>query len=179
MHDESESDSPEVLSRSTQTELSRWNTTFIPRGQEDNTNSNNRSGHIIPTGDGGISPSQTSEKKVSEKVISTDKLDLLQADLADLQNFAKFNNGTKYLLTIIDTFTRYGMAIPIRSKMPKEIVTALATAFKKYGVPTKFQTDNGGEFKNKLVKDFLKDLGVIFYTTRNDAIKCAVAERFN
>ena len=70
--------------------------------------------------------------------ISIDRLDLWQADLADMQKFQKFNNGIKYLLTIIDTFTRYGMAIPIKSKNPKEIVDGLCIAFEEYGIPTKF-----------------------------------------
>ena len=113
------------------------------------------------------------------KVISTDQLDLWQADLADMQKFSKYNDGYKYILTIVDTFTRYGMGILIKTKNPKEIVEGLCTAFKHYGIPTKLQTDNGGEFKNGIVKSFLKDLGVIFYTTRNDDIKCAFAERFN
>ena len=111
------------------------------------------------------------------RVVSTDQLDLFQADLADMQKFSKQNDGVKYLLTIVDTFTRYGMLVPIKSKMPKEIVDGFSVAFKEYGIPLKIQTDNGGEFKNGTVRTFLKDLGIVFYTTRNDDVKCALAER--
>lgn len=112
-------------------------------------------------------------------VISTDRNDLYQIDLAFMLKFSKFNDSYLYLLTIIDCFSRYGFAIPLKSKNPKEIVDGLAIAFKGYGIPLKCQSDNGLEFKNKTVKSFFKDCGVVYYTTTNDDIKCALVERFN
>ena len=93
--------------------------------------------------------------------------------------FAGYNDGIKYLFTIIDTFSKMGFAIPIKSKKPIEIINGLSSVFKSYGIPLKFQFDNGGEFTGNLVKSFLKECGVIFYYTRNDDIKCSFAERFN
>jgi hypothetical protein len=93
--------------------------------------------------------------------------------------FSEFNDNFLYLLTIIDCFSRYGFAIPLKSKKPKEIVDGLSVAFKEYGIPLKCQSDNGLEFKNGTVKSFFKECGVIYYTTTNDDIKCALVERFN
>ncbi len=39
-----------------------------------------------------------------------------QADLADMQSLAKNNDGYKYLLTVIDCFSKYAWAIPIKEK---------------------------------------------------------------
>jgi hypothetical protein len=128
--------------------------------------------------------SYTQQKPVRRKfrrrhVIATDRNDLYQFDLAFMLKFSKFNDGFMYLLTIVDCFSRYGFAIPLKSKNPKEIVLGLSIAFKEYGIPLKCQTDNGLEFKNSTVKKFLSDCGVVYYTTTNDDIKCALVERFN
>jgi hypothetical protein len=113
------------------------------------------------------------------KTVAVDVNDMYQADLADMVKFSKFNDDYKYLLTCIDVFSKYGFAIPISSKKPEEIVRGLSIIFKEYGIPLKFQFDNGTEFKNATVKSLLRECGVIFYFTRNDDIKCALVERFN
>jgi len=112
-------------------------------------------------------------------VIAVDVNDMYQCDLADMQKFAEFNDGIKYLFTCIDVFSKFAFAIPIKSKKPNEIVNGLGRIFKEYGIPLKIQFDNGGEFSNGTVKSFLKECGVVFYFTRNDDIKCAVVERLN
>jgi Integrase core domain/Chromo (CHRromatin Organisation MOdifier) domain len=105
--------------------------------------------------------------------------DLYQADLVVMDKFAEYNDGWKYLMTVIDCFSRYAFAIPLKSKKPTEIVDAFAVVFKEYGIPLKVQTDNGGEYKNRNVNSFMKECGVILYFTRNDAIKASLVERFN
>ena len=77
-------------------------------------------------------------------------------DLIDMQKFAEFNDGVKYILTVIDCFSRYAFAVPLKSKKPKEIIEAMTTIFKEYGIPLKIFTDWGTEFLNKDVKAFLK-----------------------
>ena len=42
--------------------------------------------------------------------------DTWSADLDDMTSFAKFNKGIKYLLTIIDIFSKYAWAAPVRDK---------------------------------------------------------------
>ena len=42
-----------------------------------------------------------------------------QADLADMQNIARQNGGTKYIFTIIDIFFKFAWAIPVYSKNAK------------------------------------------------------------
>ena len=43
-----------------------------------------------------------------------------QADLADMQAISRFNNGTKYLLTVIDVFSKYAWVIPVKNKGSKK-----------------------------------------------------------
>ena len=68
-----------------------------------------------------------------------------QADLADIQGIAKQNGGMKYLLTMIDLFSKFAWAIPIHSKDAKAITAAfeqvLTTANPRH--PRRLQTDKG------------------------------------
>ena len=63
-------------------------------------------------------------KFLKRKVIATNINDIYQMDLVDMQKFAEFNDGVKYILTAIDCFSRYAFAIPLKSKKPKEIIEA-------------------------------------------------------
>ena len=49
------------------------------------------------------------------------------ADLIDLKKFSKLNNNNKYIFTIIDNYSKYAWAIPIKNKS----ADALTDAFTK------------------------------------------------
>ena len=53
------------------------------------------------------------------------------ADLVDMQAFAKFNRGVKYLLGVIDVFSKYGWLIPLKDKTGKSVSSALKTIFEE------------------------------------------------
>ena len=73
-----------------------------------------------------------------------------QADLADMQGIARQNGGMRYLVTVIDVFSKFTWAIPVHSKNAKAITEAfdqvLITA--KPRQPRRLQTDKGKEFFN-------------------------------
>jgi len=41
------------------------------------------------------------------------------ADLVDMTEFAKFNEDYKYLLMVIDVFSKYGWIIPLKKRPEK------------------------------------------------------------
>ena len=47
------------------------------------------------------------------------------ADLVDMQAFAKFNHGVRYLLAVIDVFSKYGWLIPLKDKTGKSVASAI------------------------------------------------------
>ena len=88
-----------------------------------------------------------------------------------MQAFTKFNRGVKYLLAVIDIFSKYGWLIPLKDKTGKSVASALKNIFKERK-PEKMLVDNGKELYNKDVKDLIE-----FYSTENEE-KSSVVERW-
>lgn len=94
------------------------------------------------------------------------------ADLVDMQAFSKFNRGTKYLLAVIDIFSKYGWLVPLKDKTGKSVAAALKKIFKGRK-PKKMWVDKGKEFYNKEVQSLVE-----IYSTENEE-KSSVVERWN
>ena len=90
---------------------------------------------------------------------------------------AKKNSGYRYILMIIDVFSKYGWAVPLKYKRGTEVESALRKIFKKNKCK-KLWVDSGTEFYNKNVHKLLKDNDIKLYSTNNDE-KCSVIERWN
>ena len=48
------------------------------------------------------------------------------ADLIDMQEFSNDNNGIKYLLTVIDIFSKFVWIIPLKRKTGQEVANAFS-----------------------------------------------------
>jgi hypothetical protein len=104
---------------------------------------------------------------------------LWQADLLFMKKYKRYNRGYSYLLTVIDVFSRFAFAIPIKNKSSGEIIRGFKEIFNKYdGKPKQLQTDQGTEFFNKDFKDFLKKFNILLFHNFSD-FKACVVERFN
>ena len=77
-------------------------------------------------------------------------------DLTELPNELKINNSYLYLFNIIDHFSKFGMSYLIENKEAKTILKFLKNALECNGFPPEICSDNGKEFKNKLIEDYLK-----------------------
>ena len=95
----------------------------------------------------------------------------------DMQLISSQNKGFKYLLAVIDIFSKYAWIIPLRTKTAKEIIDSFSLIFKTRK-PNKIWTDAGKEFINKYFKKYLSDNNVEIYQTYNEG-KAVVVERFN
>jgi transposase InsO family protein len=103
---------------------------------------------------------------------------LWQADLADLNQLTSDNDGYRYLLTVIDVFTKYAYAVPLKKKDGQSVTRAFETIF-AINKPLKLSSDKGKEFLNTHLQTLLKDKGIQFYTSNDDNVKASVVERFN
>ena len=58
------------------------------------------------------------------KVYSSFKDDIWGVDLADMQLISKHNKGIRYLLCVIDLFSKYAWVVPLKDKKGVSIVNA-------------------------------------------------------
>ena len=101
-----------------------------------------------------------------------------QADLVIMNAYSDENNGYKNLLTVIDNFSKYAWAVPLKDKSGDAITAALKSIFIKGRVPKNLHVDKGTEFYNKKCKALLKKYNVNLYSTFSE-IKASIIERFN
>ena len=99
-----------------------------------------------------------------------------QADLADVSSLQKQNNGFRYLLCVIDVFSKYAWVIPMKDK--KSVIPAWDQIMKEGRQPLQLQTDKGTEFLNKDFQKHLKKLKIHFFTTENPETKASIVEQF-
>ena len=55
--------------------------------------------------------------------------DIWTADLVDRSSFSRSNKGYKYLLTVIDGFSKYGWVVPLKTKTNKEVAQVFRKLF--------------------------------------------------
>ena len=84
------------------------------------------------------------------RVVTKHKDETWQCDLAEMIPYAKSNGGMKYILTVIDVYSKHAWAEPVAKKTGAQIVKALdrillQTPRRK---PNMIQTDAGKEFYN-------------------------------
>lgn len=105
--------------------------------------------------------------------------DLWEMDLIDMQKYSRNNKGFKFILAVIDCFSKFAWCIPIKRKTPNEIIRGFDEIFSSSDRrPIKIQSDKGREFVNKHVKVYFAEKDIQFFTTRDPAIKAAICERF-
>ena len=85
------------------------------------------------------------------KVYSQFKDNIWGADLADMQSLSRKNKGIKYLLCVIDLYSKYAFVIPLKDKKGISIVNAFDKIIKQSNrKPSKIWVDQGGEFYNNV-----------------------------
>ena len=101
-------------------------------------------------------------------------------DLITMIKYSKQNNNYKYILTVIDFFSKHSWCYPLKNKNYNEIINSFKDIFKKSKrKPKMIQSDEGSEFTNKQVQKFFNDNNIKWYHTYNRDIKCSICERFN
>uniref|UniRef100_A0ABD2WNZ7 Integrase catalytic domain-containing protein n=1 Tax=Trichogramma kaykai TaxID=54128 RepID=A0ABD2WNZ7_9HYME len=101
-----------------------------------------------------------------------------QADLVEMLPYERENKGYKYLLTVIDTFSKYCWALPVKTKSGQDVATAMESIFQQGRTPKNFLTDHGKEFYNSHFENLMKKYNVYLYSTYSN-LKASICERFN
>lgn len=70
-----------------------------------------------------------------------------------------FSNG-KYLLVVIDDYSRYPVVQPVRSTSAQSTIRKLDEIFALFGIPKIIKSDNGPPFQSEEFRKFCKTLGI-------------------
>jgi hypothetical protein len=104
--------------------------------------------------------------------------DLWQADLAEFQKFSTQNKNYKFILVIIDCFSKFVWTIALKDKSASSIANAFNNLLKNETKrrPKNLQTDNGKEFYNKQFEKIMKTYNINHYSTYT-ILKASIVER--
>ena len=95
-----------------------------------------------------------------------------------MQLISKFNKGVRFLLCVIDIFSKYACVVPLKDKKCVSIVNAFQSILKKSNRKSnKIWVDKGREFYNNSFNKWLQGNDISMYSTHNEQ-KSVVAERF-
>ena len=102
---------------------------------------------------------------------------LYQIDLIDMSKYARENRGYKWLINVIDTFSKKMWCYKLKNKKGKTTTDALRPLLTA-NRPQKIETDSGTEFLNSHFKALLNRLKIKIYHIYSDR-KCSIVERAN
>ena len=95
-----------------------------------------------------------------------------------MQLISKFNKGFRFLLCVIDIYSKYAWVVPLKDKKGVSIVNAFQSILKKSNrKPNKTWVDKGSEFYNLSMKSWLEKNDIEMYSTHNEG-KSVIVERF-
>ncbi|KAE9523187.1 hypothetical protein AGLY_016420 [Aphis glycines] len=109
--------------------------------------------------------------------------DLWAVDLVIMRNFSDENEGYCNIITVIDTFSKFAWAFPLKKKDGISVSKAFEKIIEQaktqnHQTPKLLHADKGLEFENKHFKNVLKKYSIHMYHTQNEE-KSAIIERFN
>ena len=101
-----------------------------------------------------------------------------QCDLADMRSLS--NSGANWILVCVDVLSRMADATPVKSKSAVDMVGAFKRIYEQHKIlpfPWRIYSDNGKEFHNSAVRDYLERNFVQQLKSTSEA-KASIAERF-
>lgn len=109
--------------------------------------------------------------------------DLWAVDLVIMRNYSDQNEGYCYIITVIDTFSKFAWAFPLKKKDGINVSKAFEKIIEQaktqnHQTPKLLHADKGLEFENKHFKNVLQKYDIHMYHTQNEE-KSAIIERFN
>ena len=106
--------------------------------------------------------------------------DIWSLDILDLKDYGLENNrGYRYVLVVIDNFSKFGWTIPLKNKNARTITNSFENILiRSKRKPNLNETDRGKEFYNNIFQDFLNKNDIKLYS-RNSNPGAVFAERFN
>ena len=103
------------------------------------------------------------QRRVNVNVID----EIWAADLIDMLAFSKDNNGIKYLLTVIDVFSKFAWIVPLKRKTEQEVANAFSRILRNEDLVKRGQIKAGNSMiktsknqLNSILQKMKKNLGI-------------------
>lgn len=121
----------------------------------------------------------TKQTKGGGHIVSNSPEHDIQIDIMDMSRWSKWNKGIKYILVIIDVFTRKGYAYPLKKKAITNVVEAMKEFFKNEFVPETIVSDSDRSFTGKAFQDLMRKHNIVHRTVAiGDHNALGVIDRF-
>ena len=106
--------------------------------------------------------------------------DIWSLDILDLKDYGPENNrGYRYVLVIIDNFSKFGWTVPLKNKNAQTIKDSFENILiNSKRKPNLIESDRGKDFYNNIFQDFLNKSNIKLYS-RNSSCGAVFAERLN
>lgn len=121
------------------------------------------------------------QPKVYNPFYSHKRREQIQADLIDVGKVARTNDNVKFLLVLIDIFTKKLWVYPLQNKSAQEMFRAMSEWIARLrSIPAgmRLVSDRGLEFTNRRVQDLLRQHNIEWYAA-GGTMKASIAERVN
>ena len=87
-----------------------------------------------------------------------------------MESLSSKNKNVKYLLCFIDVLTKYAGVKPLKDKKSKTVLNAFIEIVSDINhKPDKLWVNQGREFFNKLMQEWLENNDILMYSTHNEA----------
>ena len=102
----------------------------------------------------------------------------MQSDLIDFTVLKEYNDNYRYIVVLIDVFSKFAYVECIKDKTAHSMIDAFSKLLERSGRFLSLQTDRGTEYVNKSFQKWLKQQNIHFFHSHNYDTKAAIAERF-
>ena len=82
-------------------------------------------------------------------------------DLWTIPKIIAKNTNFKYIIDIVDHFSKWYYGYLLTSKKAEEVFNKIEIFIENFGKPKILQVDNGGEFDNRIIKNYCTDNNII------------------
>ncbi|EYC28494.1 hypothetical protein Y032_0007g3255 [Ancylostoma ceylanicum] len=123
--------------------------------------------------------SQPKQTPPLKPIITSEPFQMIGIDILEM---GPTSEGNRYILTVIDHFSKFGGAYPIPTKDAETVARTLVVRWMMEGcrIPTRILSDQGGEFDNKLLAEIASIMGIEqVFTKGYNPRENGVTERFN
>ena len=117
------------------------------------------------------------QRRIFNRTLSWHVGDKIQCDLIHIEKLSDFNAGYKYILCVIDCYSKFLHTELLRDKTCESTVRAMENILQRFKtIPYVMSSDNGGEFNCVKMRELMKAYDIKQFFTLGD-FKAAVVER--